>query len=82
MRSKVQKVIPSTHRAIGLAEFVRWKARSCPSWQLQDFREQCLDGGRARAHRPLLDWLRDFRAFTKDDAWVFDADGGGKFVIT
>ena len=71
----------STHTLLSLTAFTRWKKRSSPDWQLDDFREHCHDLGVTAAHRPLIDWLRDFRALTQADASLFDADGGGSFVL-
>lgn len=69
------------HSPMTLAAFMRWKAPSSCSWQLSDFREHCIDAGTARTRRPLLDWLRDFKALTRDDAELFDTDGGGQFTL-
>lgn len=72
----------STHALMSLAAFERWKGRTSRSWQLADFREHCIDLGIARARRPLLHWLRDFKELTRDDAEFFDADGDGYFQLT
>lgn len=71
----------STHTLLSLAAFTRWKKRSSRDWQLADFREYCNDLGVVGARRPLIDWLRDFRALTQDDVSLFDNAGGGTFVL-
>lgn len=71
----------STHTLLSLTSFTRWKKRSSPDWQLAALAHNPLALGVTAAHRPRIDWLRDFRALTQADASLFDADGGGAFVL-